>query len=243
MAGAALDDLPGFRRRITITPAPGSVRAEVEDDFHHMVVTVQHADGLATKVEGEMRRAPWTSCPGAPAVLTQTFTGLPLAAFAKSGAAKPSNCTHLFDLAQWAAAHANDAAPTFYEVLTADPVDGETVTELRRDGAPMFRWTYSDYKISAPAELAGLTLWELNDWIATLAPPEREAARILRWATIVALGRVMPRNEQSDAKQMMTGACFTFQPENAVNAKRTWSVRDFSGHGHPLSREQPPHPG
>ncbi len=241
MTSGAIDDLPGFRRRITIAPMLGNVRAEVEDDFHHMLVTVSHEAGAATKVDGEIIRAPWTTCPGATVALDRTFTGLRLEAFAKSGPAKPSNCTHLFDLAQWAAAHASDTAPTLYEVLTSDPVNGETQTELRRNGTAMFRWTLANHTITEPPELAGRTLMELNDWLATLPPAEREAARILRWASLVAHGRNIPLAAQSDAKQMMMGSCFTFQPETAKRAVRVGEIRELSGHGiHPLLREKTP---
>ena len=106
MQRAALDKLPGFRRRFRITPAPGSVRSELEDDFHWMSVVVHHSDGTATSIEAHMFRAPWTICPGAVEQLKQTFTGVRLAEFVERGE-KRSNCTHLHDLATLAAAHAS----------------------------------------------------------------------------------------------------------------------------------------
>ena len=61
MAAAALDDLPGYRRRLRVTGGPGWVRSALEDDFHHMAVTLRHRDGAVTAVEPEMNRAPWTT--------------------------------------------------------------------------------------------------------------------------------------------------------------------------------------
>src|SRR5262245_25567153 len=108
--------------------------------MHCMVVTVHHDGTVATALEPEMARAPWTTCPGAIEQLRQTFTGVRLDAFAERGE-KQQNCTHLHDLAVLAAAHAFDDRPVVYDVLVADPVDGVTRAELRKDGAPILGWT------------------------------------------------------------------------------------------------------
>ncbi|TGD70170.1 DUF2889 domain-containing protein, partial [Mangrovimicrobium sediminis] len=107
MAEPALDQLPGFRRRFRVTPAPGRVLSEVEDDFHCMGVCIEHDQGVATRIEPQMHRAPWNTCPGAEQQLVATFTGQPLDGFARRGG-KTSNCTHLYDLAELGAAHAQD---------------------------------------------------------------------------------------------------------------------------------------
>ncbi|MFP5306390.1 MAG: DUF2889 domain-containing protein, partial [Gammaproteobacteria bacterium] len=99
------------------------VRSEVEDDYHCMRVTVRHDGMAATAVEGEVLRAPWTTCPGAAEQLRQTFSGVALRDFAARGE-KQANCTHLHDLATLAAAHALDSAPLVYDILVSDPVDG-----------------------------------------------------------------------------------------------------------------------
>lgn len=229
---AALDDLPGFRRRIQITPAPGAVRAAVEDDYHHMVVTVRHADGVATSIEGAMPRAPWTTCPGAVVALQNTFTGIALKDFPARGVVKPSNCTHLFDLALWAAAHASDPSPTRYELLVADAIEDERKGELRRNGEIVLNWTLgADQRLVAPPQLAGRTLWELGDWIAGLPAEEQEAARIFRWGSMVANGRLYPMDVHGDISKMPAGVCFTFQPETAKHARRAQNIRDFSKGG------------
>src|SRR5271156_636527 len=84
-AGGGVDALPVFRRRFVVDPAPGRVRCDLEDDYHHMRVVVRHDGGVATGVEAEMIRLPWTTCPGAAAVLVRTFTGVPLDLFAARG--------------------------------------------------------------------------------------------------------------------------------------------------------------
>ena len=56
---------PGYRRRIVIEPSPGAVTAELEDDYHRMVVTLRHDGEVITGVASKMKRSPWTTCEGA----------------------------------------------------------------------------------------------------------------------------------------------------------------------------------
>src|SRR5688572_33185420 len=88
---------PPFRRRVTLwRPAPGVVEAELEDHIHHFAVRVTHADGVVTAVEGRAVRAPWTTCPGAIAVLRELI-GRPVGVVRVD---RPGDhCTHLLDLA------------------------------------------------------------------------------------------------------------------------------------------------
>lgn len=81
--------------------------------------------------------------------------------------------------------------------------------------------------LAAPAAIAGRTLLTLRDWIAGLPADEREPARLLQWASLVAHGRTMPLEAQSDATAMPPN-CYTFQPERAVHAVRNGARRDFS---------------
>lgn len=222
-----LERLPGFRRRLRITPAVHRVQGEVEDDYHCMSVIVHHDGAVATTIESVMRRAPWTTCPGAPAQLAQTFTGVALNAFAARGE-KQANCTHLHDLAVLAAGHAFDAAPVVYDMLVSDPVDGKRRAEIRRDGDTILGWTEAGLRIVEPAELAGLGFDALRPWIASLDARRQEAARLLRWANMLANGRIIPLEQQSDASRMPPG-CYTFQPHRAAQAMRVGVIRDFSG--------------
>jgi hypothetical protein len=230
--------LPGFRRRFRITPAVGRVQSEVEDDYHCMSVIVHHDGAVATGVESVMRRAPWTTCPGAPEQLRQTFSGVALDAFAARGQ-KQVNCTHLHDLAVLAAGHAFDRAPLVYDILVSDPVDGRRRAELRCGGVTILGWTEAGMRIVEPAELTGLRLDELRPWIESLDPQRQEAARLLRWANILANGRMIPLEQQSDAGRMPPN-CYTFQPHRAVQAKRVGVIRDFSeGAAQPLGEYEP----
>lgn len=229
----ALDDLPGFRRRFHITPALGRVSIALEDDYHHMRVTLDHADGMITQVTAQMIRAPWTTCPGAVKRLQDTFTGVALADAARRGE-KNTNCTHLHDLTLLAAAHAGDDGELTYDVLASDEVDHRNAVELRANGVAAMRWEIDKFVITAPPEIAGLNLMQLGKWIASLSPAQQEHARVLRWGAMVAHGRAIPLEQQSDPSKY-PGNCYTFQPENAARAKRVGEIRDFSMSGeHPL---------
>lgn len=233
MAAVALESLPGFRRRFRVTPEPGRVRCEVEDDFHCMRVALHHDGKRVSAVDPDLMRAPWTTCPGAPAQLKQTFTGVALAEFAARGD-KTANCTHLYDIALLAAAHAGDMQALVYDLLVSDAVDGRRRAEVRRDGVRLLGWTETAFRIDEPAELAGITLDKLRPWIDTLTPDMQEAARLLRWANMLANGRQIPIEKQSDATRMPPN-CYTFQPERKTVARRVGAIRDFSsGAAQPL---------
>ncbi len=239
MAAASHDATPGFRRRFRVTPGPGWVRSEVEDDFHCMAVTLRHEDGMIAVVEAEMDRAPWTTCPGAVAQVEQTFTGAALADAAGHGG-KTENCTHLYDLAVLAAAHAADAEPLVYDVIAADPVDGRRRIELRRNGALAMSWVEENGRFIEPQDIAGLNLRNIRPWIDALDVRQQEEARLLRWAAMIAIGRLIPLDQQTDASQLPPN-CYTFQPDRRVQARRVGEIRDFrAGPAPPLARRPAP---
>ena len=226
MADPAIDSLPGYRRRFVVTPGEGWVQSALEDDFHCMAVLIRHDGNVATAIEPQMERAPWTTCPGAVEQLKRTFTGVRLDDFAERGE-KQLNCTHLHDLALLAGAHATDSQSLAYDILVSDPIDGLVRTELRRNGTSVMAWTLEDMTIVEPAELAGQRLDALSPWIKTLDLVRKEEAKVLRWGSMIAHGRTIPMEDQSDATRMPPN-CFTFQPDRAAVAVRVGKVRDFS---------------
>ena len=180
----------GYRRRILIEPESGRVTAELEDDYHRMVVTLTHAAGAITAVDCAMKRAPWTSCPGAMDQLRATFTGVALADVVKRGE-KLQNCTHLHDLTLFAATHAEGLEPVAYDMFVSDVVDGRHQARLSRNGTPLLDWTLEGDIFLAPEPLAGTRLRDLGQWIAAQDAVGTEAGRILRWAVLLAQGRAM----------------------------------------------------
>jgi len=220
-------DLPGYRRRIRIEPRERAVLAMLEDDIHSLAVILRHDGKKVTAVETIVDRMPWTTCPGAQAKLIETFLGRPLAEVT-SRRDKKANCTHFHDLAVLAAAHSYDRCGLVYDIFASDPVGGERLLELRRDGKPVFEWTEREGRLVAPEAVVGQSLLTMRDWINALpTEAEREAARVLQWGSIVAHGRTMPLDQQSNAAALPPN-CYTFQPERAAHAVRNGARRDFS---------------
>ena len=88
-------------------------------------------------------------------------------------------------------------------------------------------WAEASLTILEPDELAGTPLFEMQSWIQSLEPALQEAARLLRWGNLLANGRSIPLEQQSDATRMPAN-CYTFQPERREQARRVGEVRDFS---------------
>jgi len=233
-----IDTLPGYRRRLRMTPGADHIVSELEDDYHCMQVVIHHDGEVATAIAADMLRAPWTTCPAAVSVLQQTFNGVALRAFAGRGE-KRANCTHLHDLAVLAAAHAFDPEPLLYDILVSDPIEGgRRHAELRRNGTHVLSWVHANARILEPAELSHLTLGNMRPWIDSLPAREQEYARLLRWGSMLANGRTIPMADQSDASSMRAGSCYTFQPQRMNQAKRVGALRDFSnGTADPLDQQ------
>ena len=220
---------PGYRRRIRIGPGEGAVAAMLEDDIHCMAVILRHDGERVLAVEPLPHRMPWNTCPAAAEQLIATFAGQPLAEVT-ARREKKANCTHLHDMSVLAAAQAGDSAPVDYAIDVSDPVDGERILEIRRGGALLHRWVERDGLIAEPAELAGQSLLVLRDWINALEGEAQEGARLLQWGALVAHGRTMPLDAQSNASQLPAN-CYTLQPERAIHARRIGERFDFSEPG------------
>ncbi len=222
-----VDRVPGFRRRFRITPTPGHVVSEVEDDYHRMQVAIDHDELVANSVRADLIRAPWSTCPGAVQVCEATFTGVALRDFPGRRAHRTGNCTHLYDLALLAAAHALDPAPLVYDIAVSDPIDGRRQARIQCNGATVLAWSDSNFQVVEPSSLAGMPLFDIRQWLDRLEPPQREPARLLSWASVIAHGRAIPLDQQSDASRM-PASCYTFQPGLAARARRVGEIRDFS---------------
>ena len=195
-----------------------------------MAVTLWHDDVTIVKLESDMARVPWNSCPGAADVIARTFVGVALDTAVARGD-KRLNCTHLYDLSLLAAAHARDDAPMIYDIAVTDPVAGEVNAEIRRNGHRVLRFVHHADRLIAPREVAGRSLFELRDWIAALPDAaDREAARLLQWATIIAHGRMLTLVQHADISRT-PASCYTFQQERRHDAVRLETIKDFSQSG------------
>jgi hypothetical protein len=228
-----------YRRRIRLTASPtsGSVIAELEDDFHHFRVTVAHDGARVTGVGGAGVRFPWSTCPAAAAQL-EPLVGMALSIRSTAVGDVVSardNCTHMFDLAGLAVAHAaRGGGRRQYDVVVSDPVDGRRRATLDHDGERLLSWLVDRNTILEPLPFAGQALrGGFLAWAeAALEPDTAEAAIVLRRACHIAHGRVQDLDVYDDAAPLlpiMSGACFTFQPERAPRALRMkGTIRDFT---------------
>lgn len=228
-----------YRRRITLdAPAPGQVTGELRDDFHHFRVLLGHDGTHVTAIAGEAVRFPWTTCPSAAAELRGLVgTALPTRASAIA-AVLPAreNCTHLYDLAGLALAHAGTGRTSrTYDLAVPDRVEDRTVATLARDGEHLLTWTVLGQGIDGPPPFAGQRLrgGGFIAWAdAQLDPDTAEAAVVLRRALAIAMGRAMDLDAVARAEDLgetMTGTCYTFSTRRyPVSFRVKGSVRDFT---------------
>jgi hypothetical protein len=237
-----------YRRRILLVSSSNEVRAELEDDFHHFRVTIAHDGARVRAVRGEGVRFPWTTCPLAASQLAP-IAGMPLSIRSTAVGEVVSardNCTHMFDLAGLAVAHAARAGERRqYDVAVRDPVDGRREATIERDGDLVLSWVVDRDTILDPPPYAGRPLrGAFLAWAESALEPETaEAAIVLRRACHIAHGRMQDLDVYDDARPLlsfMAGSCFTFQPERGEEALRVkGSVRDFTDDRGRLLRASP----
>ena len=232
---------PGYRRAIRITADARSVVAEIEDDFHHFLVEVDHEGGQVTRASGRAVRYPWSACPLAAGEL-KSLTGMPLTSdpTAIFRFCDPlAQCTHMFEMAGLAVSQAaRGCGVRRYDAFVSDPSDGETTAELRCDGEMLLSWRLQDGLIVAPDAFAGRRPGDIRSRDLRHLPHETaEAVLILRRAVWLAVSRSLDVDAFATAADMgRGGVCFTFQPERAATAtRRHGSVRDFSEGPGPLA--------
>ena len=229
---------PGIYRRCIITTATGTeVRADLEDDLHRYAVIVRHDGAAVTAVRGLPLRVPWSLCPQSAQALDR-LVGMPLsphplAVFRHTDGTQ--QCTHMFDLAGLAVAHAaRGIARRRYDIEAPYfRATGPRTLSLRRDGADILHWTIDGITLLAPKPFAGRDVRRLPAWAdATLSDPDMiEAIALLRRAVLISKARLHDWDIFPTAADTGhgTGACYVFQPgvqEQAVRMRGT--ARDFT---------------
>jgi len=229
-------ELPYRRALLMRATGPTVVVADLEDDFHRFRVTLRHSDGTVERVEGEALRYPWTTCVDAIAPLHEldgTELTPRMAACARHANPR-ANCTHLFDLAGLAIAHAaRGGERRRYDIDLSPRVDTRSVARLRRDDAALLEWHLVDGTLVDPSPYTegpwrgGFLRWA----DATFEPDEAEAAIVLRRACDIGLGRGMDLESYDTASELLAlteGACYTMRTGIAENARRVrGTIRDF----------------
>jgi hypothetical protein len=245
MTGASAEfdlDADAYRRRVVITSTePGVVVADLEDDFHHFVVTLRHDGKRVVEVECASKRWPWATCPGAAESL-RALAGMPLSRrFTAAGqwTDPKQNCTHQFDAACFAITHAaRGGARRQYDVeVPLRDASGATHVRLWMDGVFRLGWDLTWQGIVDPGPPFDAAPWKggFMRWAdATLEPDDAECAIALRRCADIGMGRAMDLDGVPHAIElppMMAGVCHTMQPGVIEHATRhVGSIRDFSAH-------------
>jgi len=240
-----------YRRRIRVVNAgPGVVEAGIEDDFHYFLVTIRHDGAHVTDATARPLRQPWTTCGDAGAQLRE-LVGKDLSprCLAVGERTNPRlQCTHQFDLAGLAVAHATrDIASRQYdvEVPYGSQFGGEHHVRLWRDGEPLLTWTLDGHRCVAPEPYSTVT-WKggFLHWAdRTLDVDTAEAAIVLRRSCDIGMGRGMDLEAFHRADELtaaQAGICYTFQPDTArVSFRQLGTIRDFDGRTDELLADGP----
>lgn len=156
------------------------------------------------------------------------------------------NCTHLFDLAGLAVAHAAraDRGKRTYDVAIDDRVDNRTNPRLWRDGDLVLDWDLDGRTLTSPPPFddvslrGGFLAWAEQN----LDPDLAEAASVLRRACDISLGRIMDLDLFGTADLLgdqVRGSCHSFQPETIGHAVRVkGQTRDFTDDADALLRDR-----
>lgn len=229
---------PGiYRRRIRIHTEPGYARADLEDDPHRYGIALHHDGERVTRIKAYPLRTPWTLCVAAEANL-QRLVGMPLSADPTAlfrHTAPGEQCTHMFDTAGLAIAHAARGTRLRQYDIEAPywRFGGPRELHLSRDGEPLMSWTVEDRQILAPQPYAGQDWQKMLNWARHHFGDidDIEAVVVLRRAVMISHGRTVSLDTISNAAQTghVGGACYVFHPGVAEHAMRKpGSTLDFT---------------
>lgn len=229
---------PGLWRRIILQPGPGWIGGALEDDMHSFRIRIDHKDGQITAMNARGVRMPWTACSGAAGHISAELTGEPLADVAAHDPAQ--QCTHLYDLAVVAAAHAGDSEQTIFDMRVADRVGGgemgggRTTATLFENGVEKLRWQLDGTIIEGPAEFAGRDIKRVSKWKHDYPADIAEWSTLMRRAIFISPGRqYVPQMDKRAAEMgsMRMGVCFNYQLPQAEESLPIFDRREFSMSG------------
>ncbi|MBG6120117.1 MULTISPECIES: hypothetical protein [unclassified Sphingobium] len=225
-----------FRRRLIAVDDARRCEAEIEDDFHHMRVWLEHDGAHVLAIGGDLPRHPWNTCPGAVAVLERELTGIALSTRIwdlPDTLHSKLHCTHMLDAALFAIAQAERGGERRYELRVPDAVAERSNPEALRDGRPMLRIDLDGDRIVAPAVMAGQDIRAIMPWArGALDDDMLEALSIMR--RVISVAQRRKRNDGPVVADRvfarMVGACHTFQSVNEGNLILTSDHRAVSDH-------------
>lgn len=241
-----------LRRRILIVAGDGVVRADLEDDQHRFGITLRH-DGrqvLAVEADVDQLRHPWAQCPGAADNLTR-LVGMALAPHPQAAyghTASAEQCTHMFDLANLAIAHAarGTARRQYDGAVNTDgfraevgekgmTLHGRRCLQLLRDGELALEWPLEGDMITEGPH-AGQNVRTMMRWVESTIEDldEIEAITVARRTLIVSTSLLfdmdkIPPGLPQKMSASRAGACYAYQPSLIGTLTRAQgNTRDFS---------------
>lgn len=227
-----------FRRRIRLIAAANKVRSAVEDGSHSIRLTLHHDGSCITGLESDYRRMPVDTCPGAIMPL-RGLIGTSLATPMREVLAAHDprrQCTHLYDLALLAMAHALRDGVRQYDIEVPDERAEAVCSRVLRDGVEVHRWQTFQGLITKPEALAGLPL--RRGFAAWAAERFADDADALEAALVLHKGYFLSFSRRYDMSSylgqpvlqftQMHGSCYTYSPD--VVGRGTWisRMRDFT---------------
>ena len=229
-----------FRRRIRLVHSPGQVVAELEDSSHGFSLAMQYRDAVVQQIEAQTYRYPYTTCPGAKKPL-MAFKGQAINAdprdINKTINARV-NCTHLYDLAMLALAHASRPYGTrVYDVVLPDETDSASKLSVLLDNTPVLEWQVKDWQITAPTVLQGQALY--NGFAGSWSKYCGDDSETFEYGLIAQKGYLVSHARRYDhartegkaaiVDEAALGICHTYSPDIIQTAHFTRnSYRDFS---------------
>jgi hypothetical protein len=234
-----------YRRHIRLDAHGRQVAGELADDAQHFRVRLRHDGARVIAVDGEAVRHPWSTCAEARDPL-RDLEGMPLSRRC-TAVGEVSNarhhCTHWFDLAGLAVAHAASARASREYRCAVWGASGEiTTATLERDGEPLLVWRLEGMTIHGASPFDGRSLkGAFQSWAeAELDADLAEAAIVLRRAAYISPVRFydLDRFERPGDVTPIGGQCFTYTEGTAQRAERQiGSLRDYTNRPEALLSE------
>lgn len=226
-----------YRRRIRLTRQGNRVTAQLDDNNHALWARLHHDGAVVTRTEGGFYRWPTTGCVSAAeglGVLEGMALDAPLSAI--YGGGRPLGaCTHMFDIAALAMAHAGRAeARRQWDVVIPDEQEGILTVSVLLDDRLIHAWRLDDLHIVAPAPLAGQSMLKgFTPWaMARFEGDALEAARVLRMGVFVARARLHITDEVIRPLALFPerhGVCYAYSSPRVETAEnRRGTVVDMS---------------
>jgi hypothetical protein len=234
------DGTQAFHRRHELRAVDEhTVVAGIEDDMHRFELTLRHDGAVVTAMEGRAVRWPWAPCVDAAGEIA-SLAGLPLSTSCTAvgtWADATSQCTHQFDLAGLAVAHAarhvaGGAATRSYLAVVPDWREQPFEAWLLRDGVEVLRYRIRGDELLAPPRFAGVSLrGRFIQWCQdNLGDDDAEAALLLRRAAWMSPARHIDLESYEMVADSMVkiGVCYTTQPARlAIGRRNRGSLRDY----------------